>query len=180
MSVLKYRSKDGIKTLGFNTSTVLGVTSVNGKMGDVTGLYDAENPPPYPVTNVMGRVGDIQSSYNTIDISESNENNQNVNFLPFDIIRAGATDSNLPAGNSMTRYLIFNESLTTYSARFIPISHMAGLSVAITDTAKSGDKFALVINFKNVSDESIELSHSFSIINFSNFTYTVNTFRRYL
>lgn len=39
------------------------VTSVNGKTGDVTGLYGAENPPPYPVTSVNGKTGAIIGLY---------------------------------------------------------------------------------------------------------------------
>ena len=35
------------------------VKSVNGKTGDVTGLYDAENPPPYPVLSVNNEKGAV-------------------------------------------------------------------------------------------------------------------------
>ena len=35
------------------------VKSVNGKTGAVTGLYDASNPPPYPVTSVNGKTGAV-------------------------------------------------------------------------------------------------------------------------
>ena len=58
MSVLKYRKPDGsIGTLGTPASSY--VTSVNGKSGAVTGLYDSDNPPPYPVTSVNNETGDI-------------------------------------------------------------------------------------------------------------------------
>lgn len=65
MAVLKYRSSDGtIKTLGIKqTVGSSGVDSVNGKTGVVTGLYDAENPPPYPVTSVNGKEGAITGLY---------------------------------------------------------------------------------------------------------------------
>ena len=36
-----------------------GVTSVNGKTGDITGVYDAQNPPPYPVTKVNNKTGAV-------------------------------------------------------------------------------------------------------------------------
>lgn len=36
-----------------------GVVSVNGRDGVVTGLYDANNPPPYPVTSVNGQTGAV-------------------------------------------------------------------------------------------------------------------------
>lgn len=59
MSVLKYRKPDGsIGTLGTPTSSY--VTSVNGKTGAVTGLYNSDNPPPYPVTSVNNETGDIR------------------------------------------------------------------------------------------------------------------------
>ena len=35
------------------------VTSVNGRTGAITGLYDASNPPPYPVRSVNGQEGDV-------------------------------------------------------------------------------------------------------------------------
>ena len=65
MAVLKYRASDGtIKTLGINqTGGISGVSSVNGKTGAVTGLYDAENPPPYPVISVNGKTGAIIGLY---------------------------------------------------------------------------------------------------------------------
>ena len=65
MAVLKYRSTDGtIKTLGVNYdagSVNAGVSSVNGKTGVVTGVYDVDNPPPYPVTNVDGETGEVNT-----------------------------------------------------------------------------------------------------------------------
>lgn len=39
-----------------------GVVSVNGMTGVVTGLYDASNPPPYPVTSVNGQTGAVTIS----------------------------------------------------------------------------------------------------------------------
>ena len=58
MSVLKYRKPDGsIGILGTPASSY--VTSVNGKSGSVTGLYDPDNPPPYPVTSVNGQTGAV-------------------------------------------------------------------------------------------------------------------------
>lgn len=65
MATLKYRSKDGvIKTLGINLSGGA-VSSVNGRTGAVTGLYDADNPPPYPVTSVNGKTGDVTGLYDS-------------------------------------------------------------------------------------------------------------------
>lgn len=61
MSVLKYRKSDGsIGILG--TPARSSVTSVNGKTGAVTGLYDAENQPPYPVTSINGKTGAVTIS----------------------------------------------------------------------------------------------------------------------
>ena len=39
------------------------VTSVNGKTGEVSGLYDVNNPPPYPVTSVNGKAGEVSGLY---------------------------------------------------------------------------------------------------------------------
>ena len=66
MAVLKYKSGNEIKTLGLTKSGVSvesGVYSVNGKTGDVTGLYDKNNPPPYPVRSVNGKTGDVAGLY---------------------------------------------------------------------------------------------------------------------
>lgn len=65
MATLKYRAKNGtIKTLGL-VSTGSAVTSVNGKTGAVTGLYDSDNPPPYPVTSVNGKTGYVTGLYDS-------------------------------------------------------------------------------------------------------------------
>ena len=58
------------------------VTSVNGKTGDVTGLYSADNPPPYPVTSVNGETGAVTVPSFTIAaaklITPTNINTDNV------------------------------------------------------------------------------------------------------
>lgn len=63
MAVLKYKSKQGIKTLGLTGYGVSGVSSVNGKTGAVTGLYDKDNTPPYPVTSVNDKTGAVTGLY---------------------------------------------------------------------------------------------------------------------
>ena len=63
MAVLKYKSGNKIKILGLTKSGVAGVSSVNGKTGDITGVYDVNNPPPYPVTSVNGKTGEITDIY---------------------------------------------------------------------------------------------------------------------
>ena len=63
MAVLKYKSGGEVKTLGVAKSGISGVYSVNGKTGAVTGLYDAENPPPYPVSSVNGKTGAVTGLY---------------------------------------------------------------------------------------------------------------------
>lgn len=71
MSVLKYRKADGsIATLGTPASSY--VTSVNGKSGSVTGLYDSDNPPPYPVTSVNGLTGDVTLPESSSGVSSVN------------------------------------------------------------------------------------------------------------
>lgn len=63
MAVLKYKSNGKIKTLGITEYGATSVTSVNGKTGAVTGLYDKDNPPPYPVTSVNGKTGAVTDLY---------------------------------------------------------------------------------------------------------------------
>ena len=63
MAVLKYKSDGEVKTLGVVKSGVSGVSSVNGKTGVVTGVYDTDNQPPYPVKSVNGKTGFITGLY---------------------------------------------------------------------------------------------------------------------
>lgn len=63
MAVLKYKSNGKIKTLGITEYVTTSVTSVNGKTGAVTGMYDKDNPPPYPVTSVNGKTGAVTDLY---------------------------------------------------------------------------------------------------------------------
>lgn len=51
------------------------VTSVNGKTGDVIGLYDQNNPPPYPVNIVNGKTGSV--SLKVVDVSNGNSSDEN-------------------------------------------------------------------------------------------------------
>lgn len=46
------------------------VTSVNGRVGEVTGLYDASNPPPYPVTSVNGKTGVVTIAIPITELSQ--------------------------------------------------------------------------------------------------------------
>lgn len=110
MAVLKYRSTDGtIKTLGVNYdagSGNAGVSSVNGKTGVVTGVYDVDNPPPYPVTKVDGKTGEV----NTFSFIEGSS-------FPKAITKSGGItcfsyplqdSSSLPKGNTAVYQVNFN------------------------------------------------------------------------
>lgn len=46
------------------------VTSVNGRVGEVTGLYDSSNPPPYPVTSVNGKTGTVMIAIPFTELSQ--------------------------------------------------------------------------------------------------------------
>lgn len=128
MSVLKYRSKNGIKILGLNSSTVLGVTSVNGKRGDIQGVYSTENPPPYPVTSVDGKTGEV----NTFSFIEGSS-------LPKAITKSGGItcfsyplqgSSSLPKGNTAVYQVNFNGGVPIpVSASFIGNGHGLQCSV---------------------------------------------------
>ena len=72
MAVLKYRSGGKVKTLGLVKSGTSGVYSVNGKTGDITGIYGSDNPPPYPVTSVNGKTGNV--TLNEIKIARVTSN----------------------------------------------------------------------------------------------------------
>ena len=47
------------------------VTSVNGRGGEVTGLYDADNPPPYPVSSVNGKTGTVMIAIPFTELSQA-------------------------------------------------------------------------------------------------------------
>lgn len=112
MAVLKYKSGDKVKTLGLVKSGVSGVSSVNGKTGAVTGLYDENNQPPYPVKSVNGMTGDVKIA--TL--------NSSVNYSVGAHVPAGfsliysipiLTDGSLSKGNTM--FVILNTNLSGYS-----------------------------------------------------------------
>ena len=63
MAVLKYKSGNEIKTIPLTKSGTSGVSSVNGKTGSVTGVYDVDNQPPYPVKSVNGKTGAVTGLY---------------------------------------------------------------------------------------------------------------------
>ena len=63
MAVLKYKSGNEIKTIPLTKSGTSGVSSVNGKTGKVTGVYDVDNQPPYPVKSVNGKTGAVTGLY---------------------------------------------------------------------------------------------------------------------
>ena len=90
MAVLKYKSGNQIRTLGVVKSGVSGVTSVNGKTGAITGLYDAKNQPPYPVKSVNGQTGNV------------------VGWNYFSSQPLAGVSGSLPAGNTMIFYLDFD------------------------------------------------------------------------
>lgn len=46
------------------------VSSVNGRVGEVTGLYDASNPPPYPVSSVNGKTGTVMIAIPFTELSQ--------------------------------------------------------------------------------------------------------------
>ena len=46
------------------------VSSVNGRVGEITGLYDASNPPPYPVSSVNGKTGTVMIAIPFTELSQ--------------------------------------------------------------------------------------------------------------
>lgn len=157
------------------------VTSVNGKTGSVTGLYSEENQPPYPVTSIFTKTGDIVSNRRSFNLFENNSN-QNVLFSPFDVLYVSGAEGSLPAGNDMTRFLIFNETNVNNlgGQQFMIFGDRAGLmSNIITETKDSSGRFCLEIYLKNVSSSSVSMNYSFHLFNFSNKALTLYDCLRY-
>lgn len=106
MAVIKYRSSDGsIKSVPLIGAS--GVASVNGKSGIITGVYSIDNPPPYPVTSVNGKTGNVY-----INILQNI-----VQYSPGAVVPAGLSliigipilsSGSLPRGNTMYVTLITN------------------------------------------------------------------------
>lgn len=100
MAVIKYRASDGsIKTLPLIGQT--GVTSINGKSGAVTGVYDSDNQPPYPVTSVNGKTGAVSIGFfeNSLNYSTGlvvPPGLSLINDVPI------LTSGSLPKGNSIS------------------------------------------------------------------------------
>ena len=112
MAVLKYKSNGTIKTLGVVESGVSGVSSINGKTGSITGVYDTNNQPPYPVTSVDGKTGAIRT-YNIVTLDSNIASkmftiNKGFNIvINIPIIRSG---SSLSAGNTSPITATINKS----------------------------------------------------------------------
>lgn len=122
MAVLKYRATDGmVKTLNIaQGGTTDAVVSVNGKTGVVTGLYDSDNPPPYPVTSVNGKTGAVTGLY------ESN------NPPPYPVTSVNGKTGDVIVTPSLTKKVVVGENILfsgsyTNQSNF-PISNFDGLT----------------------------------------------------
>lgn len=112
MPVLKYKSGGTIKTLGIAKSGVSGVASVNGKTGVITGVYAADNPPPYPVTSVNGKTGAVKT-YNIVTLDTNTENQTFTITKGFNIVKnivIVRSNSSLGAGMTATRTATISKS----------------------------------------------------------------------
>ena len=91
------------------------VTSVNGKTGAVTGLYSANNPPPYPVTSVNGMTGAV-----TVNVPVTS-----VNGKTGDVVIETSSGSNIQkkefsiTENSQFNFYVTNQSLDIDASRII-------------------------------------------------------------
>lgn len=112
MAVLKYKSGNQIRTLGVVKSGVSGVSSINGKTGAVTGIYDENNQPPYPVKSVNGMTGDVKIATLNNSVSYSVGAHVTAGFsliYNIPILTAGS----LPKGSTM--FVTLNTNLSGYS-----------------------------------------------------------------
>ena len=153
------------------------VTSVNGKTGAITGLYDTKNPPPYPVTSVLGRNGSINFESSIFNVDEVGVN-KNVSFKPFYTILLNFS-ATLPAGNSISYNIIFNETTYSIFTSFRAYSANPNLLVSVTNDGRaSGDRFMISISAKALAE--VPLSNSIYITNMGNVNFTIFDVLRYL
>lgn len=97
-----------------------GVVSVNGMTGVVTGLYDANNPPPYPVTSVNGATGAVVLTGDTVPTAVGNntplsttiENAYEESLEDIAIVVKGDKTTN-PSGASIGQYVVVRNSTIT-------------------------------------------------------------------
>ena len=87
-----------------------GVTSINGMTGAVTietadtNAYTPTNPPPYPVTKVNGKTGDLYITYDDVGASPALHNHDDVYFK-----KAGGTVS---GATTFSAAATFNSTVT--------------------------------------------------------------------
>lgn len=166
MAVLKYKSKDGtIKTLALAAGGVAGVSSVNGKTGDVIGVYMSDNPPPYPVTSVDGKTGSITS---VISISgpESAENGEYSITVPprtccilMNVLKPFTThETTLPAGNE--------DGITLVGDGFYPGELIAGYFNRGYIMCKESylNATTSIFTYKNFGSSAYYLKYGFNIL----------------
>ena len=221
MAVLKYKSGGEVKTLGVVKSGVSGVSSVNGKTGVVTGvydndnqhqyhfksvnvktgiitgLYDAENqppypvtsvngktgaiigvyaddnPPPYPVTSVLGRTSGVSYGEAAFTIDEA-DTNKNISFNTFSSLVLRNESGSLPNGNSISRYLIFNEKVTPVTGGFIVTTLTPYLRASLIEAGRdsNGRGYIGILMFASGADVVLTNYHTV-IYNLGNMNHTI-------
>lgn len=120
------------------------VISVNGKTGVVTGLYDAENPPPYPVTSVNGGVGNVKiTSFDGVNnkiVMNDGSITIGLRFLLDKVYKAGLRfNTGLPLKNGYYQLEVVNEYenrtspvYTAYNPPPYPVTSVNGETGAVT------------------------------------------------
>lgn len=153
------------------------VTSVNGKTGNVVGLYGSDNPPPYPVVSVLGLTGSISALPSTITVDES-EIAKNNRFNPFDVVYISESGS-LPAGNSIIRNIIMNQTHYQDFGQFLVRPMATGLIANVTGGGNdSTGRYYIKVSLYALVE--VSLLNAYSIQNLSNIQYTIFDVLRYV
>ena len=115
------------------------VTSVNGKIGTVTGLYDKNNPPPYPVNSVNSKTGSVMLK--VVDVSNGNSTDENAYIFideSDDYPDVIASDSS-KLGGQLPSYYASAEALSSLK-NDIGDAWASGTTYAVGDYCISGNQ----------------------------------------
>ena len=185
MAVLKYKSTDGsIKTLGVNytaDSGNVGVSSINGKTGAVTGVYDIDNPPPYPVNSVLNRTGPISGDTVVAIVGESYAVGERV-IKPFDSLIIATTEETLSPGRTAYYRVHFHDNIVNSSSFLYNWVSCRCLYSAIKEVDMQNKHFTIATTnvIENVDGGPI-LNTSYGVVikNLSNETINIRTVEQY-
>ena len=143
-------------------------------------FYSTHNPPPYPVTAVLGRTGSVYHGEEGLTIDESNTN-KNMTFGPFKTIIARTDAGTLPNGNSITLYWIFNEQVSPSLGSFIVTTLNPYLRSCLigVGTDSKGRGYIAITSLAIGAEVTLTNYHTM-VFNVGNVSYTLYDVLRYL